>query len=95
MSISIFLLREMKTGSTLRKMGELCGRRIAPAIQIQLRSSNTGKNRLHEVSLMRCNRLTKSLQCISNELPNLPHYDDLEDVNLFLDKFERDVLEEH
>jgi len=29
------------------------------------------------------------------KLRNLPHYDGMNDVNLFLDKFEREVLEEH
>lgn len=39
--------------------------------------------------------LTKSLHCISMEVKNLSHYDGLDDVNLFLDKFEREVPEEH
>lgn len=39
--------------------------------------------------------LTKSLQCMSNEVQNLPYYDGLEDVDIFLDNFERDVPKEH
>lgn len=39
--------------------------------------------------------LTKSLRYVSMEVRNLPHYDGLDDVNLFLDKFEREVPEEH
>lgn len=39
--------------------------------------------------------LTKSLQCVSIEVRNIPHYDALYYVNLLLDKFEREVLEEH
>lgn len=53
------------------------------------------QNRLQEVSSLRCNRLTKSIRCISTEVWNLPYYDGLEGFNLFLDKFERDVPEEH
>jgi len=37
----------------------------------------------------------KSLRYISVEVCNLPHYDGLEYVNIFLDKFERDVPKEH
>ena len=39
--------------------------------------------------------MTKSLQCISNEVRKLPHYDGLNHVNLFLDEFEKEVPEEH
>lgn len=44
---------------------------------------------------MQCNMHTKSLLCISIEVCNLPYYDGLEYVKLFMDKFERDVSEEH
>lgn len=37
----------------------------------------------------------KSIWRISTKVRNLPYYDGLYEVNLFLDKFERDVLEEH
>lgn len=52
------------------------------------------QNQLHEISLLRCYMLTKSLQCISTEVWHLHYYDDLEDVNLILDKSERDVPKE-
>lgn len=39
--------------------------------------------------------LTNSLKFISIEVQILPYYDGLEDVNLFLDNFERDVPEAH
>ena len=39
--------------------------------------------------------MTKSLQCLSTEVRNLPHYDGLNDVNIFLEEFEREVLEVH
>lgn len=45
------------------------------------------KNRLHEVSTLHCNMMTKSLRCVSNEVRNLPHYDVLNDVEFFLDEY--------
>lgn len=51
-------------------------------------------NRLHEVSNMHCNRLTKSLCYFSTEVCNLPYYGGIGDVSLFIDEIERDVLEE-
>jgi len=53
------------------------------------------QNRLHEVSTLRCNMMTKSLRYVSSEVRNLPHYDGLTDVDCFLDAFEREVLEKH
>lgn len=55
---------------------------------------DNSQNRLHEVSTLCCNKITKSLHCISNEVCNFPYYDGIGDVSLFLDEFERDVLEE-
>lgn len=53
------------------------------------------QNWLHKVSSLHCNMLTKLIQCISTKVWNLPYYNGLENVNLFLDKFERDVPKEH
>jgi hypothetical protein len=53
------------------------------------------QNRLHEVSTLRCNMMTKSLRCVSSEVRNLPYYDGLTDVDKFLDAFEREVPEKH
>ena len=39
--------------------------------------------------------MTKSLWCVSMKVRNLLYYDGLNDVNLFLDDFEREVAEEH
>ena len=39
--------------------------------------------------------MTKSLRCVSTEVRNIPHYDGLTDVELFLYEFEREVSEEH
>ena len=39
--------------------------------------------------------MTKSLGCVSTEVRNLLHYDGLIDVELFLDEFESELLEEH
>lgn len=52
------------------------------------------KNWLCEVFTMHYNRVTKYLHCISTEVCNLSYYYGIGDVNLFLDEFERDVLEE-
>ena len=53
------------------------------------------QNRLHEVSTLHCNMMKKSLWCISTEVRKLLHYDGLNDVNLFLGEFEREVPEEN
>lgn len=44
-------------------------------------------NQLHEVSTVHCNRMTKALWCVSNEVRNLPHYYGLTNVELLLDEF--------
>lgn len=46
------------------------------------------KNSLHEVSMLCCNMMTKSLSCVSTEVRNILHYGALDDVSLLLDKFE-------
>jgi len=53
------------------------------------------KNRPHKVSMLCYNMMTNSLRCVSTEVRNLLHYDGLTNVELFLDEFEREVLEEH
>lgn len=50
---------------------------------------------MHEVSTLRCSRLKNSLHCVSTEVRKLPYYDGLDDVNIFLDQFEKDVPKEH
>jgi len=50
---------------------------------------------LHEVFMLCCNMMTKSLRCVSSEVRNLTHYDGLTDVDCFLDVFEREVPEKH
>jgi len=53
------------------------------------------QNRLHEVSTLRCNMMTK-LQCyVSSEVRRLPYYDGLTDVDNFLEKFEQGVPRDH
>ena len=42
------------------------------------------KNQLNEVYALHCNRVTKSLQCLSSNLRQLPYYDGLTNVNMFL-----------
>lgn len=49
------------------------------------------QNKLQVVSTLWCNMLTKSFHFISIEARKLPYYYGLDDVNIFLDHFERDV----
>ena len=51
------------------------------------------QNRLHEVTTLSCNTMTRSLSCVSSEVRNLPTYDGLKDVDVFLDAFETEVPE--
>lgn len=53
------------------------------------------QNRLHEVSTLLYNMMTKSLCYVSSEVRNFPYYDGLIDVDKFLDSFEREVPENH
>ena len=50
------------------------------------------QNRLHEVSVLHCNRVTCALHCITSEVHYFPHYDGTTDVNPFLGELERSVL---
>ena len=45
--------------------------------------------RLHEVSTLRYNIMTKSLHCVSSQIRSLPYYDGLTNVDKFMDAFER------
>ena len=49
------------------------------------------QNRLHEVTTLNSNIMTRSLHCVSSEVRNLPIYDDLNEVDVFMDAFEREV----
>ena len=49
------------------------------------------ENQLHEVSMLNCNMITKSLWCVSTKVRKLPHDDGLTDFDLVLDEFEREV----
>ena len=51
------------------------------------------KNRLHEVTTLNCNMMTRSLHCVSTEVRDLPTYDGLSEVDTFLNKFGREVSE--
>ena len=51
------------------------------------------KNRLHEVSMRRCARVTRSVQWVENELRELPTYEGLPNLVTFLTKFEGLVAE--
>ena len=37
--------------------------------------------------------MTRSMHCVSSEVRNLPTYDGMNDVDIFLDAFEREVLQ--
>jgi len=45
------------------------------------------KNWLHEVTTLSCNMMTASLRCVSWEVRDLPTYNGLNDVDVFLDEF--------
>ena len=53
------------------------------------------QNRLHKLSTLWRNMMTKSLCCVSSKVRSLPYYDGLNEVDKFLDAFEREVLEKH
>lgn len=50
------------------------------------------KNRLHEVTTLNCNMMTRSLRCVLIKVRDLPTYDGLSEVDTFLNKFKREVL---
>lgn len=52
-------------------------------------------NRLHKVSTLQCNMMTKSLRCASSKVTKLPYYDGLTNVDMFLDEFEPKIPEDH
>jgi len=52
------------------------------------------QQRLHEVFVRRCARITKSLRWIGTEVCELPHYDGLSDVATFFVAFENVVIEQ-
>ena len=51
------------------------------------------QNRLHEVTTLNCNMMTRSLHCVATEVRDLPMHDGLSEVDDFLNKFEREVPE--
>jgi len=53
------------------------------------------QNWLHEVTTLNYNMMTQSLQCVSSKVRNIPTYDGLNEIDIFLDSFEREVLENY
>lgn len=51
------------------------------------------KNWLHEVTTLNYNMMTRSLRCVLIKARDLPTYDGLSELDAFLDKFKREVLE--
>ena len=47
------------------------------------------------MSTLHYNMMTKSLDCVSSKVRNLPYYDGLTNVDKFLDAFEREAPEDH
>ena len=70
-----------------------------PRIAIILYTSDSDKeierwqNRLHEVTMLNCNMMTWSLLYVLSEVRNIPTYDGFNEVDIFLDAFEREVPE--
>ena len=52
------------------------------------------KNRLHEVTTLNCNKMVRSLRCVTTKARELPKYDGLTMVDEFLNKFEDAVPEQ-
>jgi len=44
--------------------------------------------------MMNCNMMMRLLCCVSTKVRNLPMYDGLSEVDDFLNRFEREVLEQ-
>lgn len=51
------------------------------------------ENRLHEVTMLNCNMMTRSLCYVSSKVRHLPIYNGLNEVDVILDAFEREVPE--
>ena len=52
------------------------------------------KNRLHDVSTLRCLQITKNFCCISSEVIDLPYFDGSGNIREFLRAFEVEVPKE-
>ena len=52
------------------------------------------KNRLHDVSMLRCLQVTKDFRCISSEVRDLPYFYGYDNIKEFLRAFEADVPRE-
>ncbi len=50
------------------------------------------QNQLHEVTMLNCNMMVRSLRCVTTEARELRTYDGLTAVDEFLNKFESAVL---
>lgn len=53
------------------------------------------RNRLHKITTINCNMMTRSLRCVEIEVRDQPMYDRLSEVDDFLNIFERQVSEQH
>lgn len=51
------------------------------------------QNRLHEVTMLNCNMMIRSLRCMMVETREMPTYDGVMVVDEFLDKFEGALME--
>ena len=52
------------------------------------------QNMLHELTMLNCNMMIRSLHCVMTEARELPTYDGVTSVDEFLEKFESAVLEQ-
>jgi len=74
-------------------MDELHGIMRVPAPQTQKKELKHWQNQLHEVTTLSYNMMTLSLHYVLSKVRNIPTYDGLNDVDVFLDAFEREVQE--
>jgi len=51
------------------------------------------QNRLHKVTVLNYKNMTRSLHYVSTEVRDFPTYDGLGELDTFLDRFEREMME--
>ena len=64
--------------------GMLCWEKDSECLSDSDREIKNWQNRLHDISAMRCLRITKSFWCISSEVRGLPYFDGSGSIKEFL-----------
>ena len=74
--------------------GVLCWEKDNECFSDSDREMENWKNRLHDVSTLRCLRITKKFRCISFEVRDIPYFDGYGNFRDFLWAFEAEVPQE-